>query len=68
MTVGRLNDKVKSYRANECIELEVYFQKNPDKAQKILDNVERLNSGSGTITIEDCFKLFEQPETLEEQN
>jgi hypothetical protein len=68
MTVGKLNDKVKSFRDSESVDLEIFFQKNPEKAQQILDNIERINSGSSNITIEDCFKLFEQPETLEENN
>jgi hypothetical protein len=49
MTVGKLNDKVKSFRDSESVDLEIFFQKNPEKAQKILDNIERINSGSSNI-------------------
>lgn len=68
LTLANLTDKVRSYRANENVELEIYFQKNSDKAQKVLDTSERLTNASGAITIEDCFNLFEKPEFLEEEN
>lgn len=61
VTLASLNDKARNYRASESTEIEIYFQKNPEKASKTLDNSERLNNAAGAITIEDCFNLFEQP-------
>lgn len=69
MTFEKLTNIAKSYRPSEVVELEIYFQKDAEKAVRVLDYPLKLPSmASGAITIDDCFNLMEQPETLDENN